>query len=85
VPGDGAIVRDGELTAEALANAIGAEQAQGRRPAVLAVGSQRLREAALRIVDGPDAFSCLRAGLPRVEVDDGATGLAEHEWELREA
>lgn len=75
--------RDGELTEESLTNALDAERRQGRRPTLLAVGSEGVEQVALRIL-GPHSGTLdqLRAMVPNVQIVEG---LEPAEWELREA
>lgn len=76
------IIRDGELTAASLGDAIADEKQRGRDVGMLAVGSDVLRVIAGRIVLSPDALSDLRVAMPLVEVDPR---LGSREWELRAA
>lgn len=76
-------IRDGELTTQALADALAAEQAAGRRPTQLAVGSRLLEVRALQVLAPADgSFDELRSAVPNVLVD---VTLPDDSWELRES
>lgn len=77
------ITRDGELTHQALVDAVATERAEGRRPVSLAVGSYALMMRALGILSSSDAgLDAVRESFPRVAID---VGLGENGWQLREA
>lgn len=71
--------RTGALTHRSLTDAVLDEGADA--PMVLAVGSERLELAALRILRDDSPLGVLRAGSPAVVRDEGELGAAE--WELR--
>lgn len=78
------VVREGELSAQSLADAVADEHQRrgGPCPLVLLVGSEELERVALRILDPSDLLSALRAGLPFVRV---AGELPPRSWLLVES
>lgn len=76
------IIRDGELTAQSLLDAVVHERGEGRQPVQLAVGSQFLEARALQVLATADGsqLDALRPAIPNVIVD---SGLGDDQWELR--
>lgn len=76
-------IRNGELSAQSLVDALTTERASGRRPNQLVVGSSELEQAALQILaPTPGTLGDLLAVVPNVIVDAGR--CRRDEWELRE-